>query len=189
MRHVPFTLVTGNRNKLLEAERILGCSIRCEPIDLPEIQSLDLAEVLRAKGEEAWRRLRRPVVVEETGLDLASMNGFPGPLIKWMLESIGPVGIARAAHALGEPRAVARCALIYRDSDTTLIAEGETRGELVLEARGADGFGWDPIFVPEGRRETYAELGAEIKDQLGHRGRAWRALRRELVAGGFISAG
>ena len=189
MSQVPFTLVTGNRNKLLEAERILGCRIRCEPVDLPEIQSLDLAEVLRAKGEEAWRRLQRPLVVEETGLDLAAMNGFPGPLVKWMLESVGPVGIARAAHALGGAGAAARCALIYRDADTTLLAEGVTRGELVLEPRGDGGFGWDPIFVPEGRRETYAELGAELKDRLGHRGRAWRDLRRELVAGGLLGAG
>ena len=185
MSAVRFTLVTGNRNKLLEAERILGCPIRCEPIDLPEIQSLDLAEVLRAKGEEAWRRLRRPLVVEETGLDLDALNGFPGPLVKWMLEAVGPVGIARAAHALDDPRATACCALIYRDADTTLVAAGETHGSLVLEPRGDSGFGWDPIFVPAGRSETYAELGERIKDQVGHRGRAWRELRRKLSVAGL----
>lgn len=175
-----FTLVTGNRNKLIEAERILDKSLACEPLDLPEIQSLDLLEVLRAKGEDAWRRLRRPVVVEETGLDLAAMGGFPGPLVKWMLEAVGPEGIARTAHALGDPRATARCALIYLDGETEQVAEGETRGELVLEPRGEGGFGWDPIFVPEGRRETYAELGSSVKDRLGHRGRAWRRLQRLL---------
>ena len=175
-----FTLVTGNRNKLIEAERILETRLEREPLDLPEIQSLDLVEVLRAKGEEAWHRLRRPVVVEETGLELAALGGFPGPLVKWMLEAVGPDGIARTAVALGDPGAVARCALIYLDGETELIAEGETRGELVLEPRGQGGFGWDPIFVPEGREETYAELGAEVKDRLGHRGKAWRRLRRAL---------
>ncbi len=176
-----FTLVTGNRNKLIEAERILGAKLECEPLDLPEIQSLDLIEVLRAKGEEAWRRLRRPVVVEETGLDLDALGGFPGPLVKWMLEAVGPEGIARTAHALGDPRATARCALIYLDGETERIAEGETSGELVLEPRGAGGFGWDPIFVPDGSQETYAELGSDIKDRLGHRGRAWRRLRQSLA--------
>ncbi len=184
-----FTLVTGNRNKLIEAERILGESLECEPLDLPEIQSLDLIEVLRAKGEEAWRRLRRPLVVEETGLDLAALSrfpqrgtsvAFPGPLVKWMLEAVGEDGIARTAHALGDPRATARCALLYLDGESERIAEGETRGRLVLEPRGEGGFGWDPIFVPEGRRETYAELGADVKDRLGHRGRAWRRLQRML---------
>ena len=180
-----FTLVTGNRNKLMEAERILGRRLSCEPLDLPEIQSLDLFAVLRAKGEEAWRRLRRPVVVEETGLSLDALGGFPGPLVKWMLEAVGAAGIARTAHALGDPRATASCALIYRDRETTLVAEGKTRGTLVREPRGNDGFGWDPVFAPEGRRETYAELGSEAKDRLGHRGMAWRELRRVFEAAGI----
>ncbi|MEM7355665.1 MAG: non-canonical purine NTP pyrophosphatase [Acidobacteriota bacterium] len=176
----PFTLVTGNRNKLVEAELALGCRLASEAVDLPEIQSLDLEEVLRAKGDEAWRRLERPVVVEETGLELHAMGGFPGPLIKWMLEAMGPVGIARAVHALGDPRATARCALLYREGETILLAEGRTRGKFVTEPRGTGGFGWDPVFVPEGRQETCAELPAEVKDQLAHRGAAWRAFRRVL---------
>ena len=182
----PFTLVTGNRNKLLESERLLGCRLDHESVDLPEIQSLDLLEVLRAKGEEAWRRLRRPVVVEETGLSLAAMGGFPGPLVKWMLEAMGPVGIARAVHGLGDARASACCALIYIDGEVTLIGEGETRGELVLEPKGEDGFGWDPVFVPDGEQRTYAELGAEIKDRIGHRGLAWHDLDRSLRNVGIL---
>ncbi len=181
MKNPRFTLVTGNRNKLVEAERILGCQIDCEPLDLPEIQSLDLIAVLRAKGKEAWNRLRRPVVVEETGLELAALSGFPGPLVKWMLEAVGARGISRTAHALGDARATACCALIYLDGETELVADGETRGELVREPRGEGGFGWDPIFVPEGRQETYAELGSAVKDELGHRGRAWRRLRQLLA--------
>ncbi len=177
-----FTLVTGNRNKLIEAERILGVKLECDPVDLPEIQSLDIFEVLRAKGEEAFRRLSRPVVVEETGFELAAMGGFPGPLVKWMLDAVGPAGIARTAHALGDTRATARCALIYLDGESERVAEGETRGELVLEPRGDGGFGWDPVFVPEGRSETYAELESELKDRLGHRGKAWRRLQRALAS-------
>lgn len=186
MTSPPFVLVTGNRNKLIESERLLGRTLRHEPVDLPEIQSLDLIEVLRAKGEEAWQRLRRPVVVEETGLTLDAMGGFPGPLVKWMLDAMGPEGIARAAHALGNPRAAACCALIYVDGDVTHLGRGETQGHLVPEPRGADGFGWDPVFVPEGRTETYAELGPEIKDQIGHRGRAWRDLDRVLRSVGVL---
>ncbi len=186
MTRPPFTLVTGNRNKAIEAERILGCRLDCEPLDLPEIQSLDILEVLRAKGEEAWRRLERPIVVEETGLELAAFGGFPGPLVKWMLEAVGSAGIARAAHAMGDPRATADCALIYLDGESELVGRGETCGELVLEPQGARGFGWDPIFVPEGRQQTYAELGSEVKDRLGHRGRAWRDLRRKLGEAGLL---
>ncbi len=182
----PFTLVTGNRNKLIEAERALGCRLECEPLDLPEIQSLDLLEVLRAKGDEAWRRLQRPVVVEETGLSLPAMGGFPGPLVKWMLEAIGPEGIARTVHALGDPKAIAQCALLYRADDVILIGEAEARGELVVEPRGAGGFGWDPVFVPEGHQQTCAELDPEVKDELAHRGRAWRNFQQVLSSAGVL---
>lgn len=177
----PFVLVTGNPDKAAEAGRILGRAVETVSVDLPEIQSLDLLAVLRAKGEEAWRRLCRPLVVEETGLGLDALAGFPGPLVRWMLEAVGPEGIARTAIALGDPAAAARCALCYRDAAGAVIAEGGDRGELVLPARGGAGFGWDVVFRPAGADGTYAELGAGYKDRHGHRGRAWRALAAALA--------
>ncbi|HXT22751.1 MAG TPA: non-canonical purine NTP pyrophosphatase [Thermoanaerobaculia bacterium] len=177
---VSFTLVTGNPDKRAEAERILGSPVDCVPLDLPEPQSLDLLAVLRAKGDEAFRRLRRPVVVEETGLELAALNGFPGPLVKWMLAAVGAEGIARTALALGDARVTARCALLWTDGDREVIGEGETDGTLVHPARGAGGFGWDPVFLPDGEARTYGELSAADKDRLGHRGRAWRDLLAKL---------
>jgi non-canonical purine NTP pyrophosphatase (RdgB/HAM1 family) len=171
-------LVTGNPNKLAEARRLCGHRLAAAEVDLPEIQSLDLATVLEAKAEEAYGRLARPVIVEETGLELAAMNGFPGPLIKWMLAAVGAPGVARTAHALGDSRAQARCLLLYYDGHRRLRAEGETAGRLVLPPRGDSGFGWDPVFQPDGEERTYAEMTAAEKDRIGHRGRAWRALLR-----------
>lgn len=176
----PFVLVTGNASKVIEARRILGLELDSVEVDLPEIQSLDQREILAAKGEEAWRQLGRPLVVEETGFELDAMGGFPGPLVKWMLAAIGPEGIARCALALGNPVARARCQVLYRDSGRTIIGEGIDEGRLVLPPRGDAGFGWDSVFVPEGKVETWAELGDGPKDELGHRGRAWRDLRRCL---------
>jgi non-canonical purine NTP pyrophosphatase (RdgB/HAM1 family) len=183
---VPFTLVTGNRNKLLEAERILGELPDAHELDLPEIQALDINEVLRVKGAEAFARLGRPIVVEETGLELDAMNGFPGALVKWMLDAIGPEGIARTALALGNPGVTARCALLYQDSERVLVADGATTGVLVGKPRGSEGFGWDPVFVPEGRTETYAELPGDVKDEIGHRGRAWRNFVAVLREAGVL---
>lgn len=178
----PFTLVTGNPGKLAETRRILGFDVESEALDLPEIQALDMQEVVRAKGAEAYRRLRRPVVVEETGLELAALNGFPGPLVKWMLDAVGARGIARTAHALGDHRAKARCLLLYRDAEESILGEGVTSGTLVLPPRGDAGFGWDPVFQPDGYRLTYSELGDEDKDRMGHRGRAWKDLLQGLGA-------
>jgi len=78
----PFVLVTGNPGKLAEARRLLGsgADLQAVEVDLPEIQSLDLEAILRAKAEEAWRRVGRPLVVEEAGLGLAALHGFPGPV-------------------------------------------------------------------------------------------------------------
>lgn len=175
-----FVVVTGNPGKLREVERLLGYRPKHAGLDLPEIQSLDILEVLRAKAEAAWRRLARPLVVDETGLSLAALEGFPGPLVKWMLAAVGAAGIARVAHRLDDPRATACCALLYRDAERELVARAEVQGRLTAEPRGDGGFGWDPIFVPDGQDRTYAEMSAGEKDRCGHRGRAWRDLRTAL---------
>jgi len=179
---LPYVLVTSNPGKFAEARRLAGPALGAVEVDLPEIQSLDLLAVLRHKGEEAWRRLQRPLVVEEAGLDLAALGGFPGPLVKWMLEAAGAATIARTALALGDARAVARAALYYRDPERILIVEGSTAGALVLPPRGDHGFGWDPVFRPEGHDRTFGELAGPEKDALSHRGKAWRQLLATLAA-------
>lgn len=176
----PFVLVTGNPGKLAEARTALGTYIEAVEVDLPEIQSLDYREVLRAKAEEAWRRIGRPLIVEEAGLDLACLNGFPGPLVKWMLEAVGAEGIARTAAALGETRASARCFLLFKNGEREIVAEGRTEGILVLPGRGTHGFGWDPVFLPDGASQTFAELTGTEKDAVSHRGKAWREMARNL---------
>ncbi len=177
-------LVTGNRGKLAEARRLCGADLESVEVDLAEIQSLDLITVLRAKGEKAFRHLQRPLIVEETGLELAAMGGFPGPLVKWMLSAVGAEGIARAAITLGDDRVTARCALLLLDAEREIVAVGEVRGRVVLPARGDHGFGWDPVFIPEGEDRTYAQLLPEDKDRLSHRGRAWRDLLEKLALSG-----
>ena len=176
----PFVLVTGNPGKIAEARTALGVDLETAEIDLPEIQSLDYREVLRTKAEEAWRRIGRPLVVEEAGLDLAALNGFPGPLVKWMLGAVGAEGIARTAAALDDVRAAARCFLLYKDGDREIVAEGRTEGVLVLPGRGSYGFGWDPVFLAEGSALTFAELTGIEKDAVSHRGKAWREMARHL---------
>lgn len=171
-----FVFVTGSADKLDEAERILGFRPESAVVELPEVQSLDLLAVVDAKADEAWRRLRRPLVVEDSGLHLDAMNGFPGPLVKWMLQALGPAGIARAVHALGDAGAETHCALVYRDGERRVVGEGRCRGRLEIAPRGTGGFGWDPHFVPQEERLTCAEMTPSAKDRVAHRGRAWRSL-------------
>ena len=177
---IPFVLVTGNPGKIAEARTALGADLEAVELDLPEIQSLDYREVLEAKAAEAWLRIGRPLIVEEAGLDLAALNGFPGPLVKWMLEAVGAEGIARTATALGDVRATARCFLLYKDGDHEVTAEGRTEGIAILPGRGNNGFGWDPVFLPQGSKLTFAELTGAEKSAVSHRGKAWREMTRKL---------
>lgn len=178
----PFVFVTGNIGKLREAERLLGRPIEHVRLDLPEIQSLDLRQVLEAKADAAWRQLGTPLLVDDTGLELAALGGFPGPLVKWLLESVGAGGIGDLAARLGDPRAVARCGLLYADGERRVLAEAAVAGEIVPAPVGGHGFGWDPVFRPAGATGTYAELSDAVKDRIGHRGEAWRRLIDQLAA-------
>ena len=171
-----FVLVSSNPGKIAEARLATGRDMPAVELDLPEIQSLDMLEILRGKAAAAWEALRQPIVVEEAGLELAALNGFPGPLVKWMLQATGADGIARAAEAMGDLRALARCQLLYKDGDEEIVAEGVTEGTLICPGRGSYGFGWDPIFLPSGETRTFAELDGLEKLAVSHRGKAWREM-------------
>lgn len=173
-------LVTGSAEKLEEARRILGFPLRAVALDLPEVQELDIGRVLQAKLAEARQRLSGPLAVEESALELEGWNGFPGPLVKWMLRALGAEGLARVALAAGSGRALARCRILASDGERAWSGEGTVAGQLVLPPRGTNGFGWDPVFVPDGETRTFGELPAEVKDTIGHRGKAWRALLEAL---------
>jgi non-canonical purine NTP pyrophosphatase (RdgB/HAM1 family) len=176
--------VTSNRGKLREAEAVLGLTLAHRSLDLVEPQSLDLHEVVRSKAAAAVERLRCPVLVEDTGLDLLGLGGFPGPLIRWLLACVGPAGICRIAHAFGDPRAVVRCVACAADGASTVIGEGVVVGNISVEPRGVGGFGWDSVFAPDGGDgRTYAEMDEDEKNALSHRFRAFVALRDALTAG------
>lgn len=176
----PFVLVSGNPGKIAEARLVLGFELEAEEVDLPEIQSLDMLEIVHGKAEAAFREVRRPLVVEEAGLELDALNGFPGPLVRWMLQAVGADGIARVGEALGNPRAAAHCLLLFYDGERTVLGEGRTEGTLIRPGRGQHGFGWDPVFLPDGGDLTFAELTGPEKLAVSHRGKAWKDLLRAL---------
>lgn len=173
--------VSSNLDKLREAEAVLGRKLDHQALDLPEIQSLDLEEVVRAKASSAWERLRRPVLVEDTALELVGLGGFPGPLIRWMLATVGPAGICRVAHAFEDPRAVARCLVCATDGGSEIFGDGLVRGVIAETPKGSRGFGWDCTFIPEeGEGRTYGQMEVAEKNAISHRRKAFLALRKAL---------
>ncbi len=183
MRLDDLVFVTSNLDKLHEAEAVLGRKLDHQVLDLPEIQSLALEQVVRAKAVAAWERLRRPVLVEDTSLELVGLDGFPGPLIRWLLVSVGPEGICRIAHAFANPRAVARCLVCASDGASEVFGEGSVRGVIAASPRGSRGFGWDSTFIPEeGDERTFGEMEIAEKNTISHRRKAFEALREALAS-------
>lgn len=180
------TFVTSNPGKAREASHFLGRPVVAAPLDLPEIQSLDFVEVVRAKAVAAAAELGRSVLVEDSGLEVRAWGGFPGPMTKWItLGPLGQEGLARMLDAFPDRSATAVSALaIASPSDRTeevLVAVGRREGSLAPSPRGAGGFGWDVLFVPDGATRTYAEMPAGEKNLDSHRARAFAALREALA--------
>jgi XTP/dITP diphosphohydrolase len=176
---------TSSADKLREAREILGplgLEIGWRRRRLPELQADTLKEVVAAKLAAA-PRTRPPVLVEDSGLFVAALNGFPGVYARQALETIGLQGILRLLKGRGRQARFATVAGI-RWRGRTWFSEGTIAGRIADAPRGQGGFGYDPIFIPVGERRTFAELGAEGKHAYSHRARALRAVVRPLFATG-----
>ncbi len=164
-----------------------------DPREWPDIEETGVTYLENAllKGRCVARALGLPVVADDSGIEVDALGGAPGP------RSARYAGAAATddqnLHALiaavrGVPKggrtARYRCvaALCWPDG-RDLQAEATVEGILITKPRGASGFGYDPIFVPEGWDETMAELAPEQKDRISHRGRAFRALADQVREG------
>ena len=136
--------------------------------------------VARAKVESAWEQLQRPVLVEDSGLEIVAWGGFPGALVKWVEKTAGVEGIARMLDPFPDRSARAVCAIACFDGEKLWTAGGATGGSIAPGPRGAGGFGWDSVFVPNGSVRTFAEMAPAEKDAVSHRSRAWADLSEKL---------
>ncbi len=180
MELLRISVATKNRHKVEEANIALkSFGIELVPVDVPkvEIQSDDLREIAIYAARAAYQYLRRPVVVEDSGLFIDALNGFPGPYSSYVYRTIGVEGILKLMRGVEDRRArfVAVVAFALRE-DWIEVFEGVVEGTIAEEARGSHGFGFDPIFVPFGETRTFAEMSSEEKTRYSHRGRAFRKL-------------
>ncbi|MFI0466809.1 RdgB/HAM1 family non-canonical purine NTP pyrophosphatase [Saccharopolyspora sp. 5N102] len=187
-------LATRNQKKLVELRRILAAEgvTGVEVIGLADVPEFPEApetgatfeENAVAKAADAAKATGLPAIADDSGIAVDALNGMPGVLsARWsgkhgddqanldlLLGQLADVPDERRGAAF-----VSASALVLPDGAETVV-RGEWRGTVIREERGANGFGYDPIFVPEGETRTSAELSPEEKDADSHRGRALRLL-------------
>ena len=178
--HEQLILVSSNPKKGIEAERILRVPLLRVSLSLPEIQAATVEDITRHKLEVARTKGYARLIVEDVSLGFDELGNFPGPYVRWLLEAAGGKGLAAIAYALNNRRAKAQCCVAYWNGSEGRLFLGETPGEVLVQPRGDQHFGWDAWFQPQGSPKTFAEMTDEEKDEVSHRGRAYRQLAEHL---------
>jgi len=175
----PVLFATSNPGKLEEARTILApFGIQVEQYDGKgiEIQADTNSEVAAYASRGAARTARRPVLVEDAGLYVDSLDGFPGPYSAYAFKTIGVAGILsllRSSRSKRAARFVSSLAYCDPHGEPSLF-EGSVRGVIATRPRGKKGFGFDPIFLPDGGAKTLGELTIEEKCSVSHRADAMK---------------
>ncbi len=153
--------VTGNSQKAKHFSKMVGIEIENMGIDIDEIQSLSLREIIEHKARQAYSQVKRPVIVEDTKLSFNALGSLPGPLIKWFLEELNVDGLCKLLDGYDNRSAIAGAAIAYFDGTNLEIFEKELIGTIVDKPRGNDGFGWNVIFIPDGASKTFGEMSEQ----------------------------
>jgi len=183
--HLYLEIATTNRNKLDEFRRILpAIEILGKKLDIDEIQSLDPYKVVEHKAIEAYKANDyNPILVEETSLALRGLGGRPGAYIKDFCEETEMRRMIAEGWLKGRDRAaLAKVLIAVYDGADVQVREGVAAGTIAETLRGANGFGWDDMFIPEGETRTFAEMSDAEKDHYNMRRRALLALRDQPFA-------
>lgn len=199
-------LATRNKGKIAEFERLIAeyaADIQVLGLtdfpDMPDVEETGstLTENALLKSRQIAQFTGLPALADDSGLFVSALGGDPGVLSARWSGSHGDdrantekvLAQLRELELLGEiDRAASfKCVIAlsfptgHPESGRDLIEEGEMKGTLIGEPRGEGGFGYDPIFIPEGLTLTSAQISAELKDQLSHRGRAMRQIAPRLI--------
>lgn len=165
---------SSNRNKFSEAKNILsnyGINLSFFKINLKEIQAESIKQIAALKVNDAYIQCLKPVIVEDAGLFLESLNGFPGPFSSYVFKTIGNSGILRLVRT--NRKAHFQSVVAYCDKKHGVVLfDAKVKGKISKNSRGK-GWGYDPIFIPAGETTTYAMISN--KNEISHR---YKALKK-----------
>ncbi len=179
--------LSTNKYKIEETQKILSPhKIEIIPVQkkINELQTTDMKELVRDKVFKAFDQIRRPLIVEHTGIEMESLGGFPGGLTQIFWDSVTSVpGAENFTTLFSVPsggRIVARTVVGYCDGQNIYFFEGQIKGKISNLPKGPREFQWDCIFIPDGLNQTFAELG-EKKNEISMRRKALDSLSEHLA--------
>jgi XTP/dITP diphosphohydrolase len=184
--HKRIRFLTSNKGKFREAQSVaIASRLRLQMLAAPkiEIQSEDLSEIASYGAQEAANRLDIPVIVEDAGLFVRKLNGFPGPYSSDAFKRLGNEGILRLMEGVSKRNAKFTSAAAFcAPSREPKCFMGNVFGHIGLRPKGAGGFGFDPIFIPnEGDGRTFAQMTIGEKNRFSHRAASFKKLSTWLL--------
>lgn len=172
--------ITSNPDKAKHMSKLLGYNVKPVSIVIPEIQSLDLKEVIMHKTSTAYNLLQKPLFLDDVSLVISAMKRLPGPLIKFFIQELGNEKICEIVNLFDSRDALAQAIIGYHDGEDMHFFKGEVRGQIALKPSGKRGFGWDNIFIPKGYSKVRAEMTDDEYEQTSPRTIALTQLKRFL---------
>ncbi len=174
----PIYFATGNKGKFAEATEIaniFGITLKQVRIEKTEIQSEELEDIASFAAKRISRTTRRPILVEDAGLFVDKLHGFPGPYSAYVFKTLGTDGVLNLLKGTVDRSATFRAVVSFaRPRRPSLCFRGEVMGMITRKPRGSHGFGFDPVFTPiQGDGRTFAEMNTQEKNLLSHRARAF----------------
>ncbi len=174
---------TRNLNKFNEARAVLAefdIAVGMIRVKRLEVQSDSLEEIARNSALDAFKKCHMPLIVEDAGLFVDTLSGFPGPYSAYVYRTIGNEGLLRILNGKPDRRARFESVVAHYSPPTRelLCFSGKVYGEIAYEAaKGAscDSFGFDPIFCPAHEGKTFAEMSIHQKNSCSHRAKALRS--------------
>ena len=181
--------VTGNRHKFEEVSQLAAehcLRIEMRDVKYAEIQADELVTIACHGAKKACEKIRAPAFVEDAGLFVRALRGFPGPYSSFVFRAMGNEGVLKLMRGVSDRRAEFRSTIGYCEPGSEpVVFEGVVRGSITTALRGSRGFGFDPIFQPVDSRRTFGEMNLAEKNEFSHRARAmkkfikWHGKRRK----------
>ena len=172
--------ITSNKGKVSEAKQKfseVNINIIQKDLGYPEIQSDSLEEVALFGAEYVQKKFDRPFILEDAGLFIDSLKGFPGVYSAYVYHKIGLSGVLKLLESNKERRATFRSVYAFgKPAEKPLLFIGECKGIISYEEKGSHGFGYDPIFIPHGESKTFAQMETKQKNLISHRGNSLNKL-------------